>query len=139
MISTRVFTIEGLVNEISSNIEADMKPWLDANTPNLANILMVGMNIVEKFSNTVGQMKGSDKLAIVKLILPKLIDYAVTQNKLSAEMGEALKAKIVEEEKLVENIISSFVIISKNPELINALKEAEALAKSCFAKLHKKK
>jgi hypothetical protein len=125
--------MDSLVAEIVPSIETMMTPWLAKNTVNFASILMAGMSIVENFSSQVAQLSGADKLAVAKLIIPKLIAYSVSQGKLSQAEGDALTAKIASDEQLVENVISAYTAISNNPALVSAAKEVEAEVKSVFS------
>lgn len=137
--TSRVFTLDGLADEIAPGIENMMKPWLEKNPVNLPNILMAGMTLVEQFSSQVGQLSGADKLAVAKLLIPKLIDFAVGEGKLTQDEGNALKTKIANEEEMVGNIVSAFSAIAKNPAVIQAVEEVEAEVKGfCSGLCHKK-
>jgi len=136
--AARVFTVEGLVDEITPLIESVMTPWLEKNSVNMASLLMVAMNIVETFSTTIAKMSGSDKLKTAKMLLPKLIDFATEKNKLEKTDAEVLKSRLARGEDMVENIISVYTAIAKDPQIIQAVENVEEEAKSFCLRLFKK-
>lgn len=139
MATTKVFTVDSLVDEITPMVETMMKPWLENNPVNFASILMASMSIVEQFSSSIGKLSGSDKLKVAKLMIPKLIDYSVSQGKLTQEEGDDLKEKIATAGDTIDNIISIYAVISKNPEVINAIKEVGENIKGCLVACRRKK
>lgn len=130
----QVITREVLNTDIQVLAKEFLQPWLDGNTLNFASVIMAAMQVVERYTTTTAGLTSQDKLNAALDLIPNLIDYAVEFKKIDEEQGAALKKQIHAGVELVKQIIATYIAISKNPHVIQAVQAVEEGVKRCFAR-----
>lgn len=129
--SVRVVTTENLTAQLADLAQKSLQPWLVDNKLNFANCIMFSMSVVEQYSSTVAKIGGSDKLAVAKLMIPIVIDQALSIGAIDQPLADQLKTQLVMGADILENVIEAYVLISKNPQFIQAQQAVEQAVSGC--------
>jgi hypothetical protein len=133
----QVVTRDVLNVEIQTLAKQFLQPWLEGNTLNFASVIMVAMQVVERYTSGTTGLSSQDKLNAALDLIPNLVDYAVEFGKMTGEQGVALKNQLQTGVEIVKQVISAYIVISKNPQFIQTVQAAEVGIKTCFAKCKK--
>jgi hypothetical protein len=104
-----------------------------------ATVVLISMQAVEKYSETISKLAGPDKLAAAKILVPQIIDLAVENGAIELNKAEELKSQFSTGASIVEQLVEAYVILSKHPQVIQAVEAVTNAAKSCWAKCKEKK
>ena len=132
-IRTRVVARETLIDEVKPLVENILKPWLQNNTLNFANVIMVCMNIVETYSVTSGKLASADKLAVAKAMIPSVLSEAVKLTAITQEQADSLQITLNSAANVIDDIIAAYCVLSQNPAFIQMKEEIEEQAAKCWA------
>lgn len=99
-----------------------------------ATVTLIAMQAVEQYSADIKKLAGSDKLAAAKALVPEILQLAVLNRAITQEQADDLKAKFAVGATIMEQLIEAYIVISKNPEVIQAVEAVKTAAKGCFAK-----
>ncbi len=103
-----------------------------------ANVVRLCMHCVEQFSLACARpMAGSSKLAMCKEAIPILIAQAVTQGIIAPEQGSSLQQQMLSSLDLVEDIVETLILVSKNPLFIQIRAEVEQATTACAKRCRK--
>lgn len=127
-----VITTENLTSELADLAQKSLQPWLaEGNTLNFASVIMFAMNIVESYSATVAKIGSKDKLAVAKLMIPIVVDQALSAGAIDQPLAEQLKAQLAMGANILENVIEAYILISKNPQFLQAQQAVEEAVSGC--------
>lgn len=137
--TTAVVTAETLAQQLLPLVQATLANYT-GNGPNakqgvtFATVVLIAMEAVEKYSDTIAKLAGPDKLQAAKMLVPQILDLAVQNGVLDQAHADALTAQFNTGAGIVEQLIEAYVVLSKNPQVIQAEQAVEAAASGCFAK-----
>ena len=129
--SVRVVTTENLTAQLTELAQKSLQPWLVDNKLNFASCIMFSMSLVEQYSRTVAKIGGSDKLAVAKLMIPIVVDQALSIGAIDQPLADQLKSQLAMGADILENVIEAYVLISKNPQFIQAQQAVEQAVSGC--------
>lgn len=130
-----IITEEKLKTELFQKAEAFLQPWIQENDINFANVILAGMRIVEEYTSQTTGLSSEDKLKCAIDLLPLIVDYGVKFGKIGPQEGDELKGKLATGSNVVKQVISAYVMISKNPYFIQIREDIEEfVAVKCCGK-----
>ncbi len=133
--TTAVVTTENLVSQLTDLAQKALQPWLAKNQQlNFAGVIMFAMNVVEQYSANVAQLAGQDKLAAAKLMIPIIVDQALQAGAIDQPTADSLKTQLGMGADVLESVIEAYILISQNPEVVQAVNAAKAAAGACWRK-----
>lgn len=98
-----------------------------------ATVVLISMQAVEKYSDTIKKLAGPDKLAAAKQLVPQIIDLAVLNGAIELTQANNLKTQFATGATIVEQLVEAYVILSKNPQVIQAVEAVKNAAAGCWA------
>lgn len=98
-----------------------------------ATVVLISMQAVEKYSDTIKKLAGPDKLAAAKQLVPQIIDLAVLNGAIEASQAADIKSQFATGATIVEQLVEAYVILSKNPQVIQAVEAVKNAAAGCWA------
>jgi hypothetical protein len=131
MIRQRIINRDTLVSELSQQAENTIGPWLEQNELNFASVILLSMRIVEEYCVKTASMESGDKLKAALDIIPIIVDIATKSNKMSPEEAAALKFRVNQDIEIVKQTISMYILVSKNPEFIQAVEAIKEEIRGC--------
>lgn len=99
-----------------------------------ATVTLIAMQAVEQYSAEIKGLAGPDKLAAAKILVPEILQLAVLNRAITQDQADDLKAKFAVGATIMEELIEAYIVISKNPEVVQAVEAAKMAAKGCIAK-----
>jgi len=135
MENATVVTTENLTSQLTDLAQKALQPWLTKNGAlNFAGVIMFVMNVVEQYSATVAKIRGQDKLAAAKLMIPIVVDQALQAGAIDQPTADNLKAQLGMGADVLESVIEAYILISQNPEIVQAVAAAKKAAGACWGK-----
>lgn len=134
MQNTAVVTTERLTTELTELAQKALQPWLAKNQFNFAGVIMFAMNVIEQYSANVAKLAGQDKLAAAKLMIPIVVDQALQAGAIDQPTADSLKAQLGMGADVLESVIEAYILISQNPEVVQAVNAAKVAVGACWGK-----
>jgi hypothetical protein len=124
--------------DIAGTASAVLVDWVKDHNPSVANVILVAMAIVEKYSGEISQLGSKDKLDAARSLIPIIIDACVSAGKINENDGETLKMRLVALGELFEDIAAAYISVSKNPGVIQFELAVKEKVSSCFSRCRSK-
>jgi hypothetical protein len=142
-IKREVITEQKLQSELHEIATKVLGPWIKDNQMNFASVILVSMHIIEQFTSNTSGLSSADKMKYALDLLPQIVDFGVENGKLTASEGESLKSNLFMSTEIVKQIINAYVLISKNPAVIQMHEDIHEFLETkfgcCGPNFHKKK
>ena len=104
-----------------------------------ATVILIAMQAVEKYSSDMAKLAGPDKLEVAKKLIPQILDLAVQNKAIDQAKADTLKAQFATGASIVEQIVEAYIIVSNNPQVIQAVEAVKTAAEGCWNNCHKPK
>lgn len=98
-------------------------------------VVLVAMQAVEKYSDTISRLSGPDKLQTAKVLIPQILSVAVEQGMMTQNQCNTLSMQLNGGIVVVEQLIEAYVLLSKNPQIIQAVQVTEEAVRGCCGKI----
>ncbi|HMP28788.1 MAG TPA: hypothetical protein PKD85_04260 [Saprospiraceae bacterium] len=138
-----IMTENNLQKELQEIMVKVLGPWIQVNQVNFASVILASMHVIEQFTSNTSGLSSADKMKYALDLLPQIVDFAVQNGKLTVSEGETLKSNLLMSTEIVKQIINAYVLISKNPTVIQMHEKMheflEAKFGCCGPTFHKKK
>lgn len=134
MSTSQVLTQDDLISQLNQLAQQALAPWIKTNQFDFATAILFSMEVIEQFSSQTAALTGANKLKFAVLMLPNIVDMALAQGIITQATADTLKHDFTTGGILVNSIIESYVLVSKNPAVIQAEKEVVEAAQSCWAR-----
>jgi len=126
------------VNDLLTFVQEALKNYIQGG-PNakqgitFPTVVLISMQAVEKYSDTIKKLAGPDKLAAAKQLVPQIIDLAALNGAIDQTQAGNLKSQFATGATIVEQLVEAYVILSKNPQVIQAVEAVKNAASGCWA------
>lgn len=120
-----------LLSELSSLVESLGASFLRGKDPNIYNVVVACMSIVEAYSQTSASLSSQDKLNFCLKLVPLMLNYLVSQNQITPEKSDEFSSFLQNNQTLITSFISVAIGIAKNPSLIQAMESIKIKVQNC--------
>ena len=142
--TTRVVTRESLIQQLLPLIQDALGSYTGngANAKQgitFATVVLIAMQVVERYSETIGKLAGPDKLEAAKQLVPEILAIAVQNGAIEQIKADELLAQFNTGAVVVEQLVDAYVLLSKNPQVIQAVEAAQAAVSGCILRCKTKR